>query len=179
MSSASEDERKVLGYDLDGKPQPFCWSAFWQVLICASSERRRNEILQKLLKYDNYVDYKIITIEQKSRETDTVLTDLVDDLHERYAIVTKALTTKAISGCPSFYEPYLTHNGKSNVLLIIKEPTKWRPNFYRDNEDTLQEVLRLCGRVGIRVVITDKYENVPPNIRIFMSTIIAKLGFEE
>lgn len=179
MNPASESEQRILGYDLDGNPQLFCWSAFWQVLICAGSEHKRNEMLQKLLKYDVYAGSEIITLEQESRETDTVLTDLVGDIRERYATISKALETKAISGFPSFYESYLARNGKSNVLLIIKEPTKWQPDFYRDNEEALQEILRLCGRVGIRVIITDKYGNVPSNIRIFMSTIIAKLGFEE
>lgn len=179
MNPANEGEQWILGYDLDGNPQSFCWSVFWQVLICASGEHKRNKILQKLLKYDVYAGFEIITLKQKSREIDTVLTDLVGDIRERYTIVSKALETRAINGYPSFYEPYLAHNGKSNVLLIIKEPTKWQPNFYRDNEEALQEILRPCGRVGIRVIITDKYENVPPNIRIFMSTIIAKLGFEE
>lgn len=176
MNLANKDEQRILGYDLDGKPQSFCWSAFWQVLICASSERRRNEILQKLLKYDNYADYETITIEQKSREADAILVNLVDDLHERYTIVSKALETKAIGGYPCFYESHLARNGKGHVLLIIKEPTKWQPNFYQDNEEVLQEVLRLCGRVGVRVIITDEYENVLPSIRVFISTNVARLG---
>lgn len=179
MKPANKDEQKVLGYDLDGKPQPFCWSAFWQVLICANSEYKRNELLQNLLKYDNYADYEAIAIEPKPREANTVLANLVDDLHERYVIVSKALETKAIGGYPCFYESHLARNDKGHVLLIIKEPTKWQPNFYQDNEEVLQEVLRLCGRVGVRVIITDEYENVPPNIRIFMSASIAKLRFEE
>lgn len=176
MNLANKDEQRILGYDLDGRPQLFCWPAFWQVLICANSEHKRNEILRKLSTYDNYADYETITIEQKSREADAILVNLVDDLHERYTIVSKALGTKAISGYPCFYEPYLARDGKGHVLLIIKEPTKWQPNFYQDNEEVLQEVLRLCGRVGVRVIIMDEYENVPPSIRVFISTNIARLG---
>lgn len=175
MDLANKDEQRILGYGLDGEPQPFCWSAFWQVLICASGEHERNELLQNLLKYDNYADYENITIKQESREADAILASLVDDLHERYAIVAEALGSKAISGCPCFYEPYLTRSGKGHILLIIKEPTKWQPNFYQDNEELLQEVLGLCGRVGVRVIITDKYENVPPSIRVFISTNITRL----
>lgn len=129
MSPANENEQQILGYSPGGDPQPFCWAAFWQMLICAESEQNRNQALRKILKFDHYANCEIITLEKDPEEATNFLANLVDDLNGRYSIISEAFGTGAANGYPSFYEPHLVRNGKEHILLIIKEPTNGNRTF--------------------------------------------------